>query len=199
MPLRDKCIDCGNPTTGYNTKRCRKCWRRLQLLRPELHPRWKGGRFLSKGYVMVRLGNAKYAREHKLVMEQKLGRSLAPDEIVHHIDGNKSNNHPDNLTLTNNLEHNRYHVKATHCKLCGKEGQIVRGYCMFHYMRWLDHGLKGKGPPPDSYHGPCKVCGKKHYARQLCAKHYRHFREGKLKGTWKITRTPKSKSSYVRK
>jgi len=37
--------------------------------------------------------------EHRWVMEQKLGRRLRPFEVVHHLDGNKKNNSPENLEL----------------------------------------------------------------------------------------------------
>lgn len=40
-----------------------------------------------------------YVFEHILVMEKKLGRFLEEHEIVHHIDENRLNNHPDNLYL----------------------------------------------------------------------------------------------------
>ena len=43
--------------------------------------------------------------EHRRVMETILGRSLASDEIVHHIDGNKQNNAAENLKLMSRAEH----------------------------------------------------------------------------------------------
>jgi len=49
--------------------------------------------------------------EHRLVAEQKYGRVLGPDDIVHHVDGNKRNNHPDNLQLMTRSEHIAVHRK----------------------------------------------------------------------------------------
>jgi hypothetical protein len=40
-----------------------------------------------------------FVPEHKLVMERKIGRQLTQKEVVHHIDGDRANNHPDNLIL----------------------------------------------------------------------------------------------------
>lgn len=47
--------------------------------------------------------------EHRVVAEQKYGRKLTFDDVVHHIDGNKRNNHPDNLEVLTRKEHCRVH------------------------------------------------------------------------------------------
>jgi hypothetical protein len=46
---------------------------------------------------------------HRKNMEQKLGRKLTSDEVVHHIDENKLNNDPDNLELTDSVKHGKHH------------------------------------------------------------------------------------------
>jgi hypothetical protein len=48
-------------------------------------------------------------REHIYVMECYLKRSLQKGEIVHHIDGDKTNNKIENLFLTTVSEHNKLH------------------------------------------------------------------------------------------
>jgi hypothetical protein len=54
--------------------------------------------FLNCGYPAEWVnGKAKYV--HVSVMEEKLGRKLGKHEVVHHKDGNKTNNDPDNLML----------------------------------------------------------------------------------------------------
>ena len=51
--------------------------------------------------------NGKQVSVHRHVMEQKLGRSLEPHEVVHHINGNKLDNRPENLTVLSVSEHSR--------------------------------------------------------------------------------------------
>uniref|UniRef100_A0A6H1ZH35 Putative homing endonuclease n=1 Tax=viral metagenome TaxID=1070528 RepID=A0A6H1ZH35_9ZZZZ len=72
-------------------------------------PSWKGGRFTckKKGYIYLRKNN-KYISEHTFVMEKKIGRKLVNGEVVHHRDGNPSNNKLSNLLL---LSSNSNHIK----------------------------------------------------------------------------------------
>jgi len=62
------------------------------------------------GYKEITRGPNKGRCEHVVVMEEKIGRSLFPNEVVHHIDGVRSNNTLDNLELMTRSEHTRFHA-----------------------------------------------------------------------------------------
>ena len=51
-------------------------------------------------YVTYTVNKKQYMHDvHRIVMEHKLGRELEDDEIVHHVNGDKWDNTPDNLEL----------------------------------------------------------------------------------------------------
>lgn len=51
-----------------------------------------------------------YVLEHRLVMESVIGRFLTPDELVHHLNHDPSDNRPENLAITTRSEHPRIHA-----------------------------------------------------------------------------------------
>lgn len=66
---------------------------------------WKGGKVKSDRYIRIYMPEHpfcrkdKYVYEHRLVMENFLGRYLDPQEEIHHLDGDKHNNAISNLML----------------------------------------------------------------------------------------------------
>jgi hypothetical protein len=71
-------------------------------------------------------GNLHVISYPRLLMEQHLNRKLKPNEDVHHIDGDVTNNDISNLQVLDHVEHEKLHNPAKYydkeviCDVCGK-------------------------------------------------------------------------------
>lgn len=219
MPSRYICIDCGVRCGRNRPKtdtRCRACWIKWKKHHPECEANWRGGRVkIKSGYIYVKSNghpNAMrngYIMEQRLVMSNYLGRPLTNGEIVHHKNGNKSDNRLENLQLTNKRDHYFLHPRflpmghpkrTTVCRICGKP-ERCKGLCKSHYARKvLMKPCETCGKPTwknykfgrnicwkcflknDKVRGKCTLCERPHAARGFCKLHYKHWMLGKIIG-----------------
>lgn len=78
---------------------CADHYRRYKRHGDPLVVRYTGNGYItSRGYKELYI-SGKRIKEHTIVMERKLGRKLLPNENVHHINGVKTDNRPENLEL----------------------------------------------------------------------------------------------------
>jgi hypothetical protein len=87
----------------------------------EKAPSWKGGKFkTSDGYITIlmpehpRADGDGYVKEHRLVVEDYIGRYLTDKEIIHHINEIRTDNRIENLMIfPTNSAHIKFHRKIS--------------------------------------------------------------------------------------
>lgn len=102
--VKDVCSveGCNSPVHAQGL--CGKHYQRLRkygtLERPSGWRAPNGSGFVnSHGYRVVTMPDGVQKLEHRVIMEEYLGRPLSPDETVHHLDGDRLNNNVENLEL----------------------------------------------------------------------------------------------------
>lgn len=133
------CDECGSTFHDFD-KRQRYCSRACAVAVASRRKReqtfnWRGGRTLTKpqGYVRVLAPDhprAKptnpYVLEHILVMEGVLGRYLEPNERVHHKNGQRQDNRPENLELWKMKDPPGVRSADYHCAGCNCDRMDAR-------------------------------------------------------------------------
>ena len=102
---------------------------------------WKIEKIISKGnynYVIVHnhphATKHGYVLEHRIVMENYLGRLLNSKEVVHHKNGNTKDNHLENLEVMLLSEHSRGHQNSGR-----KMIELICPACGVHFIREKRH------------------------------------------------------------
>ena len=149
MPIIRKCLTC---EVEFRTKPsrikigCGKfCSQKCYIKTGIKNPNWKGGkRVHDEGYILIYKPkhpsaiNGRYVFEHRFVMEKHLERYLKPKEVVHHINGIKTDNRIKNLKIMSHSRHFILHnsgrykkgntTKVRQCYKC----KIIKNINMFH-------------------------------------------------------------------
>ncbi|WP_425300462.1 HNH endonuclease [Nocardia farcinica] len=133
-PTGKKTKDHCSPQCYWQCKREGKHGSTVPRSRGPADHRWKGGRIKRRGYVLVyapdhhtisgRGTQRKYVLEHRVVMEEMLGRPLLPTETVHHKNGIKDDNRPENLELWGYQPPGQRIGEGKHCATCTCESHV---------------------------------------------------------------------------
>lgn len=130
-----KCETCGGefqPRRKSSKYCCRRClWDANAKRQPHnwgIGSGWTDKRGYRWIYVTEN-GRRRAKREHRHVMEIHIGRKLSPEELVHHINGDTSDNRIENLEIQEWGEHTaHHHDQARHTEYAKRTQSVMAMY-----------------------------------------------------------------------
>lgn len=115
-PIEKKCKHCGCAFTRqfqsdrrvYCSHQCSAKGRSTRRDGKSIGSRHVG----REGYIYIKVAEGVWVEEHRLVATKKIGRALVKGEVVHHRNGERIDNRPENLEVMSVSEHKKKHYEA---------------------------------------------------------------------------------------
>lgn len=112
----------------------------------------------------------RYALEYRVIAEKMIGRPLKKNEVVHHKDGNRKNNAPENLEVLDKSAHTKLHQKDA----LGRLVEIQCPCCSTHFIRRWQHSKAS------SKRSKMSFCSRKCMGKFFSSKDRSGFAENKI-------------------
>lgn len=120
------------------------------------------GCFRADGYHIVS-DNNRSTLVHRIIVEKAIGKKLPSGSVIHHVDGNPSNNENTNLVVCpNDAYHVLLHTREKALNECGNANWRRCGYCR-KYDDPANLRFYGRGERKTPIHKECNSIGHRIY------------------------------------